>query len=328
MRFMQVTPKAPKPSAADARIKPDSLFLYVTRSNVIRTFPTVSVIGENTMAQHRPDVGKKVKNKLRGEVGNKCANPGCPNTKTHLHHIKEWAVYGTHDAKDMVAVCPTCHDAIHHGNLAIPDETLYSWKAASRVDRSRTGHLYVEPGGEQVLMLGSIGVTADKRAMVFKLSEGSYVNLSLEDDQVTLLDMRISSARGDELVKVAKSGHFKATENEEVTVVTRPGALHVSVPCSPTFIPLWLIWGIHANAPDFIRMPVKIFSVEILSPGLIRLEGIWAHGDRAIVVTSDKLQFYSNGAKHPLEIVGKGKGSTLHFVGDQAINGVPMFAYR
>ena len=30
---------------------------------------------------------------LRAQAGGKCANPGCPVPRTHLHHIREWAVY-------------------------------------------------------------------------------------------------------------------------------------------------------------------------------------------------------------------------------------------
>ena len=277
------------------------------------------------MAQHRPDIGKKIKNKLRGEVANKCANPGCPNTRTHLHHIKEWAVYETHDAKDMIAVCPSCHDAIHHGQLAISDETLYQWKKGHGTDRSRTGHLYVEPGGERKLLLGSIAVTADKRVMAFKLSPTSYANLSLEDDEITLLDLTISSVRGAELVKIAKSGHYKAIEHEDVAVDARPGALRVTVSCSPEFVPEWLIWAINATNQDFIHEPVTMFSVEVIEPGLIRLEGIWADSSRAVVVTKSELVFYSRGRPDPLRMFGDGKDSVLRFEGEFAVQGVPLF---
>lgn len=280
------------------------------------------------MAQHRPDIGKKIKNKLRGEVGNKCANPGCPNTRTHLHHIREWAVYETHDEKDMIAVCPTCHDAIHHGRLAIPDETLYEWKKVRSADRSRTGHLYVEPGGEQKLLLGSIAVTAEKRVMVFKLSPTSFANLSLEDDEVTLLDLAISSVRGDELVKISKSGHYKAVEHKDVTMVARPGALRISVPCSPEFVPEWLIWAINARNPDFIREPITMLSVEVLEPGLIRLEGIWANSSNGVVVTKNEVEFYSVARPDPVRIFGDGKDSVLNFTGQFAIQGLPLFGFK
>jgi hypothetical protein len=69
------------------------------------------------MAVHRPKVTEEVKNRLRTEARGKCANPGCSNVRAHIHHIREWAVYKTHDDQHMIAVCPACHDAIHHGAL-------------------------------------------------------------------------------------------------------------------------------------------------------------------------------------------------------------------
>ena len=90
------------------------------------------------MAEHRPEVSKQLKTQLRREAGEKCANPGCSATRTHLHHIREWAVYRTHDGAHMIAVCPTCHDAIHHGQLPISDETLYAWKRIPRDEASST----------------------------------------------------------------------------------------------------------------------------------------------------------------------------------------------
>jgi hypothetical protein len=59
----------------------------------------------------------------------------------------EWYIYGTHDPNHMIAVCPTCHDEIHHGRLPISDETLYKWKSIERSASSMdTAYLTVEPG--------------------------------------------------------------------------------------------------------------------------------------------------------------------------------------
>jgi hypothetical protein len=279
------------------------------------------------MAEYRPKIGMVVKNTLRRQAGGKCANPGCPNVRTHIHHIREWAVYQTHDEQDMIAVCPTCHDAIHHGRLEIPDETLYAWKSIKRVDRSNAGHLYVEPGGEQKLLLGSIAVSAEKRAMIFSLSPNSYVNLTFEDDEITLLDLSLTSVRGAEVVKIAKSGHYKAITHDEITVDSRPGAVRITGLCSPEFIPEWLIWAINDQDKEFIHHPVTLFSVEVLEPGLIRLEGIWAQGENAIVVTKDELSFYFKGSPKPKTLFGVGKDSVLQFSGTFALQGMPLFRF-
>ncbi|WP_084068578.1 HNH endonuclease signature motif containing protein [Paraburkholderia heleia] len=286
----------------------------------------ISYSSEHAMATHRTNVGAVIKNTLRNQAGGKCANPGCPNTRTHIHHIKEWAVYQTHDEKDMIAVCPTCHDAIHHGRLKISDETLYQWKGVPREDQSRTGHVYVEPGGERKLLLGSLAVTATSSVLAFSLSPGSFVNLTLDDD-LTLIDLKLSSVRGDEIVRIAKSGHFKATAHADVTFASRPGALRLTAPCSPEFIPDWLIWAINAEDREFIHNPVTLLSVEVVEPGLIRLEGVWAVGGNAVVVSRDKLQFFTRGAPRPLTLIGDGKESVFKAKGEVAINELPLFAF-
>ncbi|UCA46146.1 HNH endonuclease signature motif containing protein [Pseudochrobactrum sp. XF203] len=67
--------------------------------------------------------------------------------RTHaLHHIKHWSVYKCHNAEDMIAICPACHDRAHFGPLTISDDPLGKWKAICRGDRTQRSFLYVEPG--------------------------------------------------------------------------------------------------------------------------------------------------------------------------------------
>jgi HNH endonuclease len=125
------------------------------------------------MAQHRPNLPPATKEALRAQAGGKCANPGCPAKRTQLHHIRERAIYQSHDKEHLIAVCPSCHDAIHHGVLPIDDETVYRSKSITRVEKAARGHLYVEPSREAKLVLGSIAVTGDAGLVVFELSEGN-----------------------------------------------------------------------------------------------------------------------------------------------------------
>lgn len=41
------------------------------------------------------------------------------------------------DQDHMIAICPTCHDAVHHGPLEITDDTIYSWKSIKRKPTNR-----------------------------------------------------------------------------------------------------------------------------------------------------------------------------------------------
>ena len=123
------------------------------------------------MASYNRRVKPKLRKALIEEAGGKCANPGCSAWQTHLHHIKEWAVYKTHDAAHTIAVCPTCHDAIHHGRLKIDDATLYTWKRIKRPAAPKVARISVEPSSELMLRLGSLCLsTSNTSATIFELS--------------------------------------------------------------------------------------------------------------------------------------------------------------
>jgi hypothetical protein len=85
--------------------------------------------------------------------------PGCPNQLVEIHHIHEWHVYQTHDASHMIAICPSCHDAVDRGSLQISDDELYRWKGIDRKEALSTGHIFIEPGEAPRLLLGSLVVT-------------------------------------------------------------------------------------------------------------------------------------------------------------------------
>jgi hypothetical protein len=128
------------------------------------------------MAERRPKVPMRIRRAILREAGSKCANPGCANQLTELHHIREWHVYRSHDFEHMIAICPSCHDGVDRGNLTIDDETLYRWKQISRAPSPRAAHIYVEPGDLlPKLVLGTISVQSATDFIVFDL--GKHSNL-------------------------------------------------------------------------------------------------------------------------------------------------------
>ena len=129
------------------------------------------------MAKKRKKIKPAVKRQIVKEAGSKCANPGCTNWRIHIHHIEYCAVYESNDKKILIAVCPTCHDAIHHGRLEIPDEALYTWKHIKRTKLPEISHLYIEPGEEIKLLAGTVAVsTTNQELIVFKLSQNNSPN--------------------------------------------------------------------------------------------------------------------------------------------------------
>ena len=145
------------------------------------------------MAKQRENIPSATKDALRQEAGNKCANPGCSTVRTHIHHIHEWAVYETNDEQHLIAVCPTCHDEIHHGNLLINDDNLYRWKSIKRKSTLRSGHIYVEPGEVQMPMFGSVGLIGLTHGFVaLDVSPTNQISFRIVDNDILLISLNFN----------------------------------------------------------------------------------------------------------------------------------------
>jgi hypothetical protein len=266
------------------------------------------------VAKHRPDVPEDLKERLRAEVGGKCANPGCTNRRTHLHHIREWAVYQTHDEKHMVAVCPACHDAIHHGELPISDEEVYRWKSTSRPGVIRD-HVYVEPGSHSLIVLGSISVTAMEGMVVFELSPINRLSLRILEGDILLLDLRVSDMAGREICSVSDN-HLKHSPSPDLTYLRVPGRVQLTTPALEPFVPQWLINGVRVNEPDYARSgEVTLISAHVLRPGVVKVQGVWLKKGHAVVATETKVHFVREHDSRPIAVAGEGEQSVLHYFG-------------
>src|SRR3990172_756826 len=218
------------------------------------------------MAPNRRDVSNTVKKRLRDEAGGKCANPGCPTPRTHLHHIREWAVYETHDAAHMIAVCPTCHDAIHHGDLPITDETIYRWKGITRPDTTQRTHLYIEPGQTTKILLGSIAVSASDQVIVFQLADNNRLSFRIADRDILLVSLSIRRLNGRELLRVTDN-HVRNNVQGEVTFRQIPGRVQVRVPATDNFIPSWILALMRRQEPQFAASgEITLLEMEVPRP--------------------------------------------------------------
>jgi len=158
------------------------------------------------MARPVEKVSRQVRRALIREAGGKCANPGCSTQRTHIHHV-EFRVYATNDKKTLIAICPTCHDAVHYGSLEITDEMLYAWKQLRRSDEHR-GHIYVEPGGQTKLLLGTIAVTGPTGVRVFDLSPNHRLGFRIVDGDIMLIDLELHDHSGKPIVRLT-GGHVR-----------------------------------------------------------------------------------------------------------------------
>jgi hypothetical protein len=223
-------------------------------------------------------------------------------------------VYETHDSKRMVAVCPTCHDAVHHGPLNIDDNTVRRWKTIKR-SRVRTDHVYVEPGESANLLLGTVAVTGPAGLIVFELGASNRLSFRLVGGDIMLLNLAVSSSSGKELLRVV-DGHVRHDTDDQVRYERVPGHIAITSPASDAYLPGWAPEQLREEEPGFApadRMPV--LDLEVLEPGLVQVQGIWHDEGRAVAVTTERLAFLDEGKPRAISLIGGGADSVLRYVG-------------
>lgn len=269
------------------------------------------IAGESKIAK-RKKLTPKEKKALIEEAGNKCANPGCPAYLTEGHHIKEWAVYQTNDLKHMIAICGECHDQVHRGVLSIDDETLYLWKKIPRTPY-KGGHIYVEPGPSSKLSLGGLFVTCDTNVIIFELSSKNRLSFRVLDGDIFIVNLTICTIDGQEVIRVIDN-HIKREVNPPLLYDARPGRVRITAPVSSDFLPAWALMSILVQEPDYATNgQLILLDMEVLEPGLVKVQGIWAEKWRAIVITKNRLAFLTPGRREPLSLCSD--GAVLHWSG-------------
>jgi hypothetical protein len=257
-----------------------------------------------------------LKRQLIDEAGGKCANPGCSNWRVHLHHIKHWAVYKAHNSAHMIAICPSCHDGAHHGQLKITEEALYVWKGLERAMTSDSAHVYVEPAAELKLLTGTLAIsTKNEQMVVFELSNSNKLRLRVLDGDLLQVSSRLQNRKEKEVLRVVDN-HVRVARDKNVVFDFRAGRARVSVPASQDYVPDWLIAQMRSQDPAFAGDGrVVAFDIEVLKPGLVRVEGFWPSEEGAIVITKTSLCLCSRGAAGPTSLVGEGESSVLMYAG-------------
>lgn len=227
-----------------------------------------------------------------------------------------WAVYKAHDADDMIAICPSCHDATHNGSLKISDDLLYQWKGVVRQTAPDSVHIYVEPARELKLLTGSICIaTTNDQAAVFELSNSNQLKLRVLDGDLLQVNIRLNDANGIEILRVVEN-HVRVSRSNNAKFEYRAGRVRVTVPATVNFAPTWLIEQVRYQNPSFASDGrIVALDLEVIKPGLIRVQGCWPDGDVGVVITEQALSFCTRGKPEPVSMVGEGEGSVLMYAG-------------
>ena len=268
------------------------------------------------MAEPQRKIKPSLKRLLIDKAGGKCANPGCSNWRVHIHHIKHWAVYKAHTAEDMIAICPSCHDSAHHGRLRMSDELLYEWKSIDRSAVSDNVHIFVEPASSLKLLTGTIAIsTTNDQAAVFELSNSNHLKFRILDHDILQLSAKLLDSRGTEIFRVVEN-HVRVAKGHRIAFDYRAGRARVTLPVDGDFLPRWMLDQVRYQDPQFAADGrVVALDVNVLKPGLIRVQGCWPDGNVGVVVTDRALSFCARGQREPTSLVGEGEGSELVYAG-------------
>jgi hypothetical protein len=172
--------------------------------------------------------------------------------------------------------------------------------------------LYVEPGEASKLLLGTIAVTGQQGVTVFELGPPTKLSFRLEDEDVMLVNLAVSTTGGEEGLRVV-DGHIRRDAGDRVEYERVPGHVCVRVPVSEQFMPPWALRKLRLFEPTFGEDGwLPLLDLEVLEPGVVRVQGVWNAGDHVVIaITRKQLAFLQPGLQAPLSLVGEGADSLL-----------------
>jgi hypothetical protein len=216
----------------------------------------------------------------------------------------------------MIAICPSCHDAAHHGKLKITDEALYQWKGIKRPPVPDSAHIYVEPASELKLLTGTLCIsTTNNQTVVFQLSNTNQLKMRVLDGDILQVSVCLKDQSGNELLRVVEN-HVRVVRDKDIVFEFRAGHALITVPATNDFAPRWLIDQVRVQDSTFAADErIIALDVEVLKPGLLRVQGCWPDGNVGVVITEKALSFCRRGMREPISLVGAGEGTVLMYTG-------------
>lgn len=272
------------------------------------------------MASVSRHIPKATKAALLKESGGKCANPGCDTIRLEIHHIKEWAAYKTHDEKHMIAICPTCHDAVHNGTLEISDDTLYEWKKIDRDSETHHTHLYIEPGKTSAVFFGGIKFQQKKeqKTILMKFENDNKLEFSVDDGWLEV-STTLKDRAGKIILQVTKN-KLTINRDPDIKIDQRQGRFQITVPINKYYLPAAALYLMQKSYPEYgSNGTIIALDLEVVQPGHVRILGFWPDGNNAIVSTSGAINFCRPGMLQPQCIFAGGGSFIIDGMIDQSV---------
>lgn len=155
-----------------------------------------------------------------------------------------------------------------------------------------------------MLALGRLGFTGVSGASPFEPSVTNSLSYRIEDQDIFLVDLTISTRAGKALVKVV-NGHVKCDVEDPMSYERVPGHIRVTAPVSNELIPEWALHQMREVEPDYGKDKLVLLDIEVVEPGLVRLQGIWSYKAHVIVVTRKHLSFCRPELVRPISMLGE-----------------------
>lgn len=268
------------------------------------------------MAEKRSKIGTLKKKQLISEAGGKCANPGCSAWRVHIHHIKQWSVYKTHDNKHMIAVCPNCHDQIHNGSIRFSDEELYKWKEFSRTSDYVRGHIYVEPNDKHKIIFGSVSFTTTNNSVVlFDSKNGGHLGYRVLDEDTVLVNARLLDSNGRELIRVHEN-NIKHRVSDGLSLIVAPGRVVLKSTALYNYASRRLVSFAEKTYPDFFKtVPLDLLDIAVLAPGVLKVRCIFGDPEFLFISTDTELSCFLPDGAPPFILMGDGEGTVINYLG-------------
>jgi hypothetical protein len=153
----------------------------------------------------------------------------------------------------------------------------------------------------------------DSGLVLFDFGEMHRLAFAVRDSDIMLLNLKLSKRDGSPLLDVVDG--YVRLRDPSIELKTRPGKVYIRGGINSEYVPEWA--RVQLIREDELSRLIKLplLDIEVVEPGLVRVQGIWMKEDGGVIIRRDKLSFLQPGFNVPLSLVGEGEATQMVFVG-------------
>ncbi len=138
-----------------------------------------------------------------------------------------------------------------------------------------------------------------------------------------LIDLTIKSLNGDTIISLEKN-YISSEISTDIKPKRRPGKFQLVLTNQAlSLIPSWIKRQHMLHDTDFFATQEHtLFDIEVVEPGLVKINGIWMYKDTALVISPNGMSVIRRGNEAPITFKGEGSKSILRYRGPISL---PLF---